>query len=471
MLVTLAFLLSSPLHAATELPSIGESTTTTSTAEEKQLGETWLRLYRRQVPVNSDPLLVDYTEKLLQKLSKQNPEAGDSFSLVIVDNDALNAFAVPGGIIGINSGLFHYALTEDQFASVLAHELAHLSQRHYARGIEQQKGQQLVSMAALLASLVVAATTKGDAGIAALQATRAGIIDQQLRFSRAFEEEADRIGFSTLVASGFDPHAMVDMFEQMQRASRFSTEPPEFLLTHPITAKRIADTENRAREFPNQQASSSLDYDLARSRVLFSEEDTPQQAISRFENELRGFSPSEAGSRYGLVLALIANKDYPQAEENLAPLLTQYPDNTALIIAQSDIEAGSNKLSAAITRIQQALQNHPDSYALTIQYSRLLATNNDNGNASRVLNNLRQQRPNDPFVWYNLAEVAGLAGDILMLHKARAEYFILYGDFDNAENQLDNLVKKFPDNTNEVAIAKQRLEDIKVLRKVLASYQ
>jgi predicted Zn-dependent protease len=456
--------ISSPISASNDLPSIGSGVTLSTIKEEKRLGQTWLRLYRRQAPISSDPILTEYTENLLKQLAAHNPAAGSEFSLVITRNDTLNAFAVPGGIIGIHTGLFQHAQTEDQFASVLAHELAHLSQRHYARSVEKRKGQQLIGMAAILASLIVAANN-GEAGLAGIQATQAGLIDQQLRFSRLFEHEADRIGMQTLVAAGFDPHAMPAMFEQMQRASQFYTEPPEFLLTHPLTAKRIADAENRARDYPDQNSPSSVEYDIARARVLFSMEETPQQAIKRFESELRGFSPSETGTRYGLTLALIANKEFEKANKFLAPLLKQYPDNSAFIMAKSDIDAGNNQPQQALQILKDALKKNPDSYPLNIYYSRLLAKTSDYSNAANVLNNLRQRRPADPYIWYHLAELAGLSGDILTLHKARAEYFILYGDFDSAENQLNNLLKKFSDNETEVAIAKKRLKDIDVLRK------
>lgn len=458
-------ILTNIVHANNELPSIGENVTVSSAKEEKRIGQTWLSLYRRQVPITSDPILVEYTESLLQRLAKYTPAAGEEFSLVITKNNTINAFAVPGGVIGVNTGLYYYAQTEDQFASVLAHELAHLSQRHYARNVAKQKGTQLLNMAALLGSLVIAATSGGDAGIAAISATQAGIIDQRLRFSRLFEEEADRIALNTLVKAGFDPHSMSDMFAQMQRASQFSTKPPEFLLTHPITARRIADAENRARKFPKQFSPSSLNYDLVRSRVVFYQEATSHQAVQRFESEIRGFSPSETGSRYGLVLALIASKQYNRAEEVLKPLLEQYPNHHALILAQSDMEAGNQKLPKALDTIQTALEHSPQSYSLNLQYSRLLTRNNNYSEAVKVLNKMRLQRPKDPYVWYNLAEVAGLSGEILKLHKARAEYFILYGDFDSAEKQLNNLIKKFSDEKSDVASAKQRLLDIDKMRE------
>jgi predicted Zn-dependent protease len=449
----------------TPLPSIGKSASAASKAEEKRLGQAWLRYFRGQVPTSSDPLLIEYTEGLLNHLSQFNPAAGDELSLVIVEDRSINAFAVPGGVIGVNTGLYAYAESEAQFASVLAHELAHLSQRHYARGIEQQKGQAVFNAAALLGSILIAAAGSGEAGIAALQATQASIIDRQLRFSRDFEQEADRIGMDTLIDAGFNPHSMADMFEQIQRSTRFSAKPPEFLLTHPVTAKRIADAENRARSHPSNTPTSSLDYDLMRARVLLDSEPTPQQAISRFESELRGFSASETGTRYGLALAYIAAKEFDTAQKLMTQLLEQHPNHQALIIAQSDIDAGSQQLSEAINLIQQALEEAPDSYSLNMQLSRLFATNNAYIKSVGVLTKLSLKRPSDVSIWFNLAEYAGLAGDILALHKARTEFFLLRANFDSAENQVNNIIKKFGNNTIELAKAKQRLVDIKKLRE------
>ena len=448
-----------------QLPSIGEPLILGSTAEERRIGQAWLRLFRQQTPLSNDPLVLEYTETLLTRLAKHNPAAGKTFSLIVVRDEKINAFAVPGGIIGVNTGLYNYAQTENQFASVMAHELAHLSQRHYSRGQEKRKGQQIINMAALLASLLIAANSDTDAGLAALTATQASIIDKQLQFSRLYEEEADRIGMETLVKAGFDPHGMANMFEQMQRASQFSTQPPEFLLTHPITARRIADAENRARVYPNRYSASSIEYDLVRARILFNMEKNPQQALQRFESEIRGFSASEQGSQYGLVLALTATKDYDKAQAYLDELKQKYPGQAALIIAQSNIDAGKNNLPKALSDLKTAWEKSPQSYALGVHYGRLLATNQDYSSAVTALSKVQKQRPKDPFVWYHIAEISGLSGDILNLHKARAEYFILYGRFDNAENQLNNILKKFGDQPGAEKHAKQRLADLKVIRK------
>jgi predicted Zn-dependent protease len=202
-----------------------------------------------------------------------------------------------------------------------------------------------------------------------------------------------------------------------------------------------------------------------RARVLLDGESTPQQAISRFESELRGFSASESGTRYGLAIAYIAAKQFDMAQKLIAPLLQQHPDQPALIIAQSDINAGSQQLSTAISLIQQALVEAPESYSLNIQLSRLFATNNAYQKSVEVLTELSLERPNDVSIWFDLAEYAGLAGDILALHKARTEFFLLRANFDSAKNQTENVIKKFGNNPIVLAEAKQRLIDIEKLRE------
>ncbi len=457
--------------AEVTLPSIGASNTT-SIKEEQRIGAAWLKLYRRQVPTASDPILINYIEQLLNTLIPFSQLELKTLSLVVANNPSLNAFAVPGGIIGVHTGLFNYAKTEQQFASVIAHELAHLSQRHYARGVEKQKGQTLKTMAALLASLILAANSDSDAGVAALTATQALAIDQQLRFSRSFEQEADRIGIDTLARANMNPHAFEEMFEEMDRASRFSTRPPEFLLTHPLTANRIVDATNAARKYPKQTFAENIDYQLARSRAILLMEQTPQQAIKRFQNELSGFSSSEEASRYGLALALIDDKQYDKASENLASLTKKYPENNTVLIAHSDIIAGQGDINQAIIIIKERLALTPKHYPLQMQLSQLFIGKGDFSAANQLLSSLSQQRSDDPYVWFQLAEVAGLNNDISTLHKARAEYFILYGNFDSAQVQLKALEKKEAMENKKVnkqsdllQYAKKRLLELKDLRK------
>ena len=307
-------------RAETELPSIGQIESGNILESEKKLGQAWLKQFRSSVSLYTDPAVTAFTENLVDKLAVHIGLGGDDLSLIIVKNKTLNAFAVPGGVIGVHTGLYEYAETEAQFASVMAHELAHLSQRHYARNVEAQKGRQLTNMAALLAGLILIAGSNGDAGTAAISTAQAATLDNALRFSRLFEEEADSIGFSILEKAGYPTGAMSAMFEQMQKASRFNSSPPEFLLTHPLTPKRIASTKSRVLGKDATIDESTFDYDLIRARVLLSKAQSPQQAINFFRDEINGFSPSITASRYGFILALIKDKQYTQASEKLAAL-------------------------------------------------------------------------------------------------------------------------------------------------------
>jgi beta-barrel assembly-enhancing protease len=451
---------------AIDLPSIGvDNDGSVSTQEEYRLGQAWLRLFRRQSPIVTEPIINDYVEKLLTKLASRSPLHQQKLSLVVVDHPSINAFAVPGGIIGVHSGLLAFAETEQQFASVLSHELAHLSQRHYARIVEQQRSQAIPTMAALLASLVILATANGDAGMAALSATQAATLDSQLRFSRVFEQEADRIGMDILIRADMDPHAVAEMFENMLRASRYSSRPPEFLLTHPITESRIADSLNRSLQYPPRQYEHDIDYQLVRAHILFQQETIVLQAVKRFQSELSGFSVSNEGSRYGLVLALTADKQYLSAAEYLEPLLAKYPNNPILLIAQSRIAAANNQLQKSLDIVTAALKRAPDNYPLIIHYTELLIASNNLEKAAQLLQKLSVERYFDPYVWYLLAETEGLAQNIVGVHRARAEYFILVGDFERASKQLSNALKLIGKNTQESIIVSQRLLDIDKIKK------
>ena len=447
---------------------------TTILDSEKTLGQAWLKRFRSQVSIYNDTAVNEFTDNLLANLAQHIGLTRDDLSLILINNKTLNAFAVPGGIIGAHTGLYEYAETEGQFASVIAHELAHLSQRHYARNVAQQQGRTLTNMAALLAGLVLIAGNNGDAGLAAISSAQAATLDNRLSFSRLYEEEADNIGFSILEKAGYSVSAMPAMFEQMQKASRFNSNPPEFLLTHPLTPKRIASTKNRVLSLGKSVGfdESTFDYDLIRARVLLEKSETGREAINFFRAEVNGFSPSITASRYGLVLALIKDKQFDEARLKLEALRATLNDSQKqhplLLIAEADILLGGSRGDKAHILIDKAIQNpenQPFIRTLKTQKSALYMAQRDFVNAVTSLQVLSEQYPNDAGVWYQLSEFAGLAGETLLLHQSRAEFFILFANFQSAKDQLDNVIKKFSDNELAVAQAEQRLKDIEVMIK------
>lgn len=444
-LLTLACLFAAHTGAS-DLPSLGDaSSSIVSPQQEHQLGRAWLGLLRGQVSQLDDPQLKDFVESSVYRLSETSQLQDRRLEFVLLNSPQLNAFAAPGGIVGVNGGLFLYAQTEAEYASVMAHELAHLSQRHFARGVEAQQRMQLPMMAAMLAGIVAAAAGAGDAGMAAIMSTQAAAIQEQRRFSRQNEQEADRIGLVNLEKAGYDPRAMPLMFERLMRQYRYDARPPEFLLTHPVSESRIADTRNRAEQYPATGRADSLRYQLMRARVQLTYEETPGVAAKRFRAMLDE-NPGLDAARYGLVLAQMKTGQLAEAGETLAPLLSKTPDDITYNLAQIELDMAANRLDAAERRLERMFTHYPSNYPLQQARVDLLLKQQRIADAERALDNLLKTRAKDPDVWYQVAEVRGLSGNTIGLHQARAEFFALVGDYNQAIEQLDFAKRRASNN-------------------------
>jgi predicted Zn-dependent protease len=472
LLISLALPATLSTTQASELPVLGDrASATVSLDQEHKMGRAWLKALRSQTREIEDPLLHDYVEHLLYRLAENSQLQDRRLELVVVDNPALNAFAVPGGIVGVNGGLFLYAQTEQEFASVLAHELAHLSQRHYSRAVEAAQRTALPNMAALLASIIVAATVGGDAGIAAISATQAAVLDQQLRFSRENEREADRIGFQTLVNAGMDPKAMASMFERMLMTQRLAgSRPPEFLLTHPVTESRVADARSRAEQLPTHAnlVQESLEYQLMRNRVRLAFDEEPSHAIKVFESELDNKNERvKTAAQYGLALAYAKAGQDSKANATLKPLLDSEPNRISYIVAFAEINSRSQSQSDVEALLRKHLALNPDNYALSMALARCLSAKQDYAAARSLLEKISQQRPNDPAVWFKLAEANGFTHNTIGIHLASAEYYILKGNMDQAMQQLDYAYQKSDKSFQLTTLIEKRKADIQAYREEL----
>jgi predicted Zn-dependent protease len=469
-LLMLTCLLATP-GMASDLPSLGDaSSSMVSPQQEHQLGRAWLSLVRGQVSQLSDPQLKDFVETSVYRLSETSQLQDRRLEFVLLNSPQINAFAAPGGIIGVNGGLFLYAQTEAEYASVMAHELAHLSQRHFARGLEAQQRMQIPVMAGMLAGIVAAAAGAGDLGIAAIASTQAAAMQEQRRFSRQNEQEADRIGLVNLEKAGFDPRAMPSMFERLMRQYRYDRKPPEFLLTHPVSESRIADTRNRAEQYTAKGTTDSVRYQLMRARVQLTYEDTPGLAAKRFRNMLDE-NPELEAARYGLAIAQIKGGQHQQARETLQPLLTKAQNDVVYNLAQIELDMASNRLGEAQSRIERLQTLYPSNYPLKQARIDLLMKQGRTQDAERDLDLLLKSRSKDPDVWYQVAEVRGLSGNTIGLHQARAEFFALVGDYTQAIEQLD-FAKRRAVNNFQLASridARQRelMEDKRIIEQML----
>lgn len=447
-----------------ELPTLGDSTSgIISLAKERELGQKFLRSVRASTRTLDDAILQDYLEHLIYKLASHSALTDRRLDLVIINSPTLNAFAAPGGIIGVNHGLFFYAETEHEISAILAHELAHLSGRHFARQLASGKKTGVVTMAGLLAGIILAATAGGDAGMAAMTGAQAYSQGQMLKYSREREAEADRLGIHTLAESDMDPRAMAYMFERLQRASRYSTGNmiPEFLRTHPVTKSRIADSYNQTQQYPTKTYPLNLDYQMMRARARAVTDKNAAETIAYFKDKANTDDEIiRTANEYGLALTLTGDLKFDEARKLITNLRDAHPYNIPFWIAEAEIFNEGQLYDEAIALLEQALTLTPDNYPLSMTLVETFIAARKPHAAIDVLVPISIERPNDEYVYYLLAEAYGLANNIPGVHEARAEFFVLNGNFDQAIKQLGYALPLVRNNFQRSARIKQRLEDI-----------
>lgn len=452
-----------PTKAANnELPTLGDSTSgLISLQQEFRLGRAWLQNLRQQASSINDPVLTEYTENLIYRLASNSEVKDLRLEIVLLDNSQLNAFAVPGGIIGINAGLFLYAQNESQFAAVMAHELAHLSQRHFARQVEESRKQAPIAMATLLGSIMLLATNNTEAGFAGLMTSQAAATQWALSYSRDWEREADRLGMHTLVQSGFDPNGMPDMFEQMYNAHRYSERPPEFLLTHPVTENRIADAAARVDSMKKAGSSDGLEYQLMRTALLRQYKPSShnlryfQQAVIQAKNK-----QNKTIALYGLALSHMEREEYDEALASTQQLINDDKNRISLIVLHSRALHAAGHPKAALKLLEQQLSLTPDNHPLTMQYAELLIKEKRYQQARSQLKRHVLIRASDPSIWQKLSEAEGKLGNDVGQHQARGEFFFLTGYKKKALKQLEIALELSEDNYLTAARIKQRAREI-----------
>ncbi len=470
-LVLLFALPAAPAAASNELPSLGgPDASIISPEKERVLGQAWLRAFRAQVPVMHDPLLQEYTENLVYRLAGSSDLKDRNLTVVLVRHQTINAFAVPGGIIGVHTGLITSAQAMDELASVLAHEIAHLSQRHFTRRVEDANKTYAPTLAGMLTGMILAATVGGDAGMAVMSATQAAAIDRQLRFSREHEQEADRIGMQTLVRAGFDPEAFPRMFERMVAASRYAGErPPEFLLTHPVSDSRVSDTRNRAAQYPRMgDYPKDSEFPIMQNRIRVGFEE-PGRAVKVFRGELANATNEDerTAARYGLALALARTGQLDEAAKTLDPLLEAEPERISFAVTRAELHMKANEFKEAAALTHRHLQFAPGNYPLQVFFAQAAARTGQAEAAEDALRALLQQRPGDPYLYYLLAEANGLAGNIVGVHVSRAEYMYLSGDMEGALEQLRIASQRTRNNYQLNARIKRRMAELSLIQREL----
>ncbi len=432
------------------LPDFGDSAgAIISPEQEKRLGEGFMRQMRRYAPIVTDEEIEDYIQNLGMSLGELSGYYGE-FTFFMLDARGINAFAVPGGFIGIHTALILQSHGESEVASVLAHEIVHITQRHTARMIEAQQRMNIPRMAALLGGLALAAMNP-EAGLGALTALQAVSAQSQINFTRANEREADRIGIQLLHEAGYNTHSMADFFQRLQTASRY-TDPafiPEILRTHPVTVNRISEAKERALRLGDAPIrEDSYEYHLIRTKLDVRSADDPAAVKRFYELALReGTAAHESVARYGYVLALTAASEFSKARIEVAKLLLESPHILAFRLAAANLELRAGDVPAALEHYALAYRDEPKSRAAAYGYVNMLTLAGKPDVAKKRLRASSFVERGDPRFYKLLAEAENDLGETANSHFSLSEYYRSLGELRLALQQL-RLAQKTDDITN-----------------------
>jgi predicted Zn-dependent protease len=451
------------------LPDLGEEAQATLTlAQEAKIGETVVRQIRAAGAYLEDPEVNDYLSELGHRLVAAIPEGRQEFQFFAVGDSTINAFALPGGYIGVNTGLILLTQSESELAAVLAHEITHVTQRHMARAAAKEKNQMLYMLASL--ALAIAASrsnspSSGQATSAALATGQALAIQSQINFTRENEYEADRIGFQRLEAAGFDVYAMGTLMDRMQKSTRFAEgSAPSYLRSHPVTYERIAEAQARAFGKPYKQVADSLDFHLVRA-LLRSYQGTGKEAVAYFRGSLaeRKYN-SEVAAQYGLVASLLRNEEFAQSNAELAKLEKIAPPHPMVEAMAGHVLMESGQLDLAIARFKSALARYPNKMQLVYDYPQALAKAGRLREAAAFLETELARYPNDGPLHRIAARTYADLGKKQQEHRHQGEYYAWQGDFKEAVRQFELASKANDGDFYQASVVEARL---RALRKEL----
>ncbi|MDG4562874.1 MAG: M48 family metalloprotease [Candidatus Competibacter sp.] len=448
------------------LPDMGDPSRVYFGADdEQQMGLQIMRQLRSRGAVLDDVQLNEYLDSVGQSIVTYADQNGVPFTFFLVRDPGINAFALPHNFIGINTGLLLATQREDELAGVIAHEIAHVSQKHIVRAIADMKRLTLPLAAAMVASAALAAAS-GQAGQAAMVGTMAASAQHQISFTRANEQEADRIGMQLLAKAGFDPRGMSDFFTKLERMSsgEARNQVPEMLLTHPRPENRVADTQDRI-EIPPLRRVTPRDrqaYALAKARAqVLATEDT-HTLIRELETLLaRGDASDQTATRYAYALALRQAGRYDEARQQVARLVSGDPDRLAFRIEAAEIALAQGDRQQAWRLFEEARKLYPDDFTLAMHYGRALATQGDSKLAMRLLQPHLRRHPNDPLLYASYAQAAQRAGDMAATYATMAEYHYLNGELLPAIEQLELGLRNPGLSPNREAQLRARLKQFK----------
>lgn len=454
-----------------DLPDIGTSAgSTLSIGQELQMGDYYVRQLQGSAPLINDPLLMQYINKLGMRLVTHADSVRTPFHFYLIDNDEINAFAFFGGNVVLHSALFRYADNESQLASVMAHEISHVTQRHLARAMEDQKRSAPLTWVGALGSILLAMTSP-QAGMAALTGTLAGTQQEMISFTQQNEQEADRIGIQVLQRSGFDPQAMPAFLEKLLDQGRYSSRPPEMLLTHPLPESRLSDARNRANQMPAIVTQSSEDFYMAKVRVLGMYNSGRNQLTDDLLDALeKGNTRKQHAALYARALQATVAKNYSAAKTQLQPLLLISPDNAWYLDLATDMHLGLKRPNDAINRLKSApdVRTNP---VLELNLANAYLEAGKAAEAVNVLNRYTFTYKDDINGWDLLAQAQAMSGQRDQELAARAETLALTGKLEQAITLLSSASSQTKSGSLQQARYDARIDQLRQLQQRFSPYE
>jgi predicted Zn-dependent protease len=416
--------------AEVNLPDIGSpADAVLSKNAEAQLGRAIMREIRASGDLVEDPQVTEYINEIGHRIAAQaNTEGNHDFTFFVIESPVINAFALPGGFIGVHTGLLEATRNEDELAGVLSHEIAHVTQRHIARSIHANQRQSILSTAIMLGAVLAgAAGASGDAMQGAIAVAQGTAVQQQINFTRANEYEADRIGISALAAAGFDPQGMGSFFEVISRGmTPHEYRSPEFLRTHPVSSARIAEARGRARDYAPVHTTDSINYGIARMRLIVDSKDTSEAAVSYFEREAYEYQSDI--ERYGRAIAYLRAGRNSEANRIFEELANKDPKVIAYHIGLADSLLEMDLARESIAAFDRALELFPRNLPLVIHYAEALLRIGEPKRAHAMLLDLLNNVPPTPEQVRMIARAATAAGEAAEANYYMAEYYFMVGD-------------------------------------------
>ena len=437
LLASLVLVVAAPALAQS-LPELGDRMSSAlSPALERKVGEQAMRDIRQHDPhFLDDPELTEYINSLGRRLVAAAPDARLDFQFFMMQDNTINAFAMPGGFVGVHTGLLLSAQTEAELAGVLAHEVAHVTQRHLARMLGQQQQMSIPTIAALIVA-VLASRSGSDVSQGIIAAAGAGNIQAQLNYTRDFEREADRVGFQILQGANFDVSGIASFFERLQKATRiYENNAPAYMRTHPLTTERIADMQNRAYHAVYRQSPDSLEFHLVRAK-LRAEQGSPRDAKAHFADMVRERRyANEAAARYGLALALSRGRDDAGAEAEIGRLRKLVGTHPMVELLAARVKTANGDPAGARDVLTAALAHDPNYLPLSYALVQSLQALGQHERALQLLDELVRNTPRDPRLFTLQAQSHAALGQRLLQHQAQAEAYYLQGTISAAIEQL-----------------------------------